>query len=271
MSTILLKDAPTRLLDRRTIVFWQYAVVGGPLELDPELFECVWIDDPACIVRVENIDTTRPCIFFVSLQTRTVLEKKGFHPIISDTPFMFQPSFLLVACPEYVLSPDMVFLPMGRIGKIPETMPDLFFIRPNSGSKTFPGQVLKRSDIKTFMETYRSVSPYDMVGVATPHDIKLEIRTFLDTTNGQIISLSPYHHADEANVAEPQATIPDDLTDIAKKVADSLFNAGISEIIVADFAVTADGTKLIELNSVSTSGIYNASVHEIVNAIMRYI
>lgn len=271
MSELLLQVRDDVLQDRRTIVFWQYAVTEKAPILDPELFECIWLDDPASMLLIERLDKTRPCIFFVSLQARRILEKTGFHPIISDTPFMFCPSYILATIPDYMLSPDMFFLPLGRVAKKPETMPEEFFIRPDSGSKTFPGQVLRRDDIPQFMATYKSVSPYDSVAIAQPKTILSEIRVFLDTTSGTIISSSSYQHADQKHTTQDHE-VTDELRYMALKVGQDLFNAGIAEIVVADFALTLDeGPKLIELNSVSTSGLYNASIKDIVAAIMIYL
>ena len=271
MSELLLETRDDVMQDRRTIVFWQYAVTEKAPILDPELFECIWLDDPASMLLIERLDKTRPCIFFVSLQARRVLEKTGFHPIISDTPFMFCPSYILASIPEYMLSPDMSFLPLGRVAKMPETLPEEFFIRPDSGAKTFPGQVLRRDDIPQFIATYKSISPYDSVAIAQPRTIVSEVRVFLDTASGTIITSSSYKHADQ-NQNTPDYEVNDELKNLVFKVGQSLFNAGIAEIVVADFALTLDdGPKLIELNSVSTSGIYNASIKDIVEAIMIYL
>ncbi len=236
-------------------LFWQGCVCADPVGIDaahcvdPESFDARAIPD------VPREDT--PAVLFVSLQMRGKLAKAGIHPIVNDSPWQFEPSLLMSCCPKRMLSDDMIILPFGNITRRHSIRPR-FFIRPNSGHKSFPGQVIDLTDMETLKRSY-AIRDETLVCIASERHIRAERRCIIDVSAGVIIAQSGYAHDGNPTChfevdfeRDWLGLVPTDL---------------LPEIVVADFALTDSGVRLIELNSVSTSGLYDIPPATIYNHI----
>lgn len=236
--------------DKPLSLFWQECVTS---------LSSAIAGDTICLDQTEVPEKWQypPAVLFVSLQMRNKLARAGIHPIIIDSPWHLEPALLMAHCPQRMLSDDMILLPFGNLAKR-KSVKSRFFIRPNSGSKSFPGQVINSDEIGTLKQSYL-ISDETLVCIASERKVLAEKRCIIDTTTGQIISQSPYaHDGQEAKDFEVDA----------KRDWTGLVPFGLlPEIIVADFALTPDGVRLIELNSISTSGLYDIKPEEIYNYI----
>ena len=213
---------------------------------------------------------TLEAIMFVSLAQRHWLEKRGIHPRISDSAWHFQPSLLMATCPpEVLLSDEAALLPVGNLTRQVSRLPPRFFIRPNSGNKQFPGQVVRRNDLEHFLATYKPGFD-EIVMVAVVRPIESEIRCFVSQREKKprIVAWSKYNHADgshnPADVPFDQWPYADWINELLhSKELRHLFTL-LPEMVVMDFAFSDGKVKLIELNSVSTSGLYSCNPEAII-------
>lgn len=165
---------------------------------------------------------------------------------------------------NYMLNSDGVFLPYrclySPVSSVVSNMGEKIFIRPDSGNKSFSGQVIDNTEesIRQFKRTTR-IDDREMVFITQNKDVGSEIRVFL---YDDIISSSFYEHADS-----PQKSI--EINNAIKNICENMVvmikeNCGLYEFIVADFTILPNGEiKLVEINNAYTSGFYKADVGKI--------
>ena len=201
-----------------------------------------------------------PILAFVSHQTRKKLEKDGFTFVIEDIPEQFTTLFLLSYFNKFTLTEDMVLLPFGSI--LNGLTTDKFFVRPNSGNKIFTGQVVDVKEFDIFKKTY-NIPDDCLCARSSVTEIMSEKRTFVDVKNKKIISQSLYSFS---NTTGPNF----DVEDIFNDVINSFYVDMLPDFIVMDFALLKDGSiKLVEFNSVITSGHYSCDIVNIAKAVLE--
>lgn len=149
------------------------------------------------------------------------------------------------------LNENAIFLPAACI--TPERVQHLgekLFVRPNSGNKVFTG----------FSTTaiVEDLMPYnldkDTMCVIAPHQEIGAVEYRFWICNGRLIGESVYFW-EEIGVQ----SVPGEVRDMAARLAGERYQ--ISECYVADFAITNAGlVKLVEINALSTSGIYQVDL-----------
>ena len=205
------------------------------------------------------IDTGYP-VMFLSIQTRMKLHFCGIDPVFLEDDWQMKPSSLIAyGWNDVILNPDMIVMPFGGIKASP-LVPDEFFIRPDSGDKRFPGQVSSKADHNLFRETYKLTPDVPCI-VASPKRVWRETRVWLDMTDTRkvrndvgsaIMGMCGYAHDGEKPDPLPRRDIVDFLEQHQEK-----FQSGfLPDVYVADFCATQGLVKLVEVNSVSTSGLY---------------
>lgn len=201
-------------------------------------------------------------IFLVSLEMRRRLEKHGIHPFISDSDYQFDFSSLLAWCPELLLNKDAFLMPFGGVYKS-QLVPEKVFLRPTSGNKLFSGQVMNKTDIKEFGRML-SIQDEELTVVARPQCISNETRVFV--VGGRIIGMAPYQHEDCKTVS---FGCPGKAThDLIHKLSQCPY---LPDAYVADVCEDENrDVKLVELNSISTSGTYSKE-YELVKDLTSFI
>lgn len=238
-------------------LYWQSSVCSHPSGVDAAY--CLDTDsfDPVPAHNAPRPAGADPdfAVLCVSLQMRGKLARAGIHPIVNDSPWHFEPSLLMAHCPQRLLSENMFILPFGNLTRRRAILPR-FFIRPNSGNKSFPGQVINFSEIETLKRSY-AIRDETLVCIASERPIRAERRCIIDVTEGRIIAQTRYAHDNKPSLEftvdydrDWRGLIPTDL---------------LPDVVVADFALTNDGVRLIELNSISTSGLYDIPPEVIYN------
>ena len=137
------------------------------------------------------------------------------------------------------------------------------FIRPNSGDKLFPAQILPYDSNKQFEEALYRIKLYDIQDndlclISTPKNIKTEWRFFV-TANGVITG------ANFKNTYGTVTPVAIDETTILGQLAISYANIFVrateyipNKVWVMDICELQNGKfKVVELNAFSCSGIYS--------------
>lgn len=153
------------------------------------------------------------------------------------------------------------------VGKLSDVSPieDRFFLRPSADDKSFNGQVMNKPDFLDWqrtmsnMEDSATISKDDIIILAPLKQIYAEYRFYV--VNGQVVTGSLYKSRDTVVYVEcrEQAVI-----DFAQKMVEK-FSPSIA--FVLDIADTPDGFKVLETNSISSSGFYAIDLGKWVNAI----
>lgn len=154
---------------------------------------------------------------------------------------------------DNLVSDDGVLLPFKQIKNRYDS--SSFFIKPDSGSKIFPGQVVKLGGLDIFDKTYR-IPDDTLCFVSSVKNIVSEKRAFLNVESREIMDSSLYFHD---GIETPGFTIEEAVSDLVNNP-----NIELYDFVVADFALMDDGSvKLIELNAPFTSGFYDCDIKKI--------
>lgn len=211
------------------------------------------------LVDIDKLDKSETYHCFVSHQTRKKLEKENIDFSFSDSPSQFTTEFLISHFNELTLTGDMVLVPFGAI--LNGLTTDEIFIRPNTGFKIFPGQTLKINELDLFKKTYNI--PNDVLcGRSSTVGIVSEKRTFLNVVDKKLITQSLYCHNGE------DAIIDFNVSDIINVLFEKDEICLLPDIVVADFALLDTGDiRLVEFNSLITSGHYSCNIIDIIKHI----
>lgn len=153
------------------------------------------------------------------------------------------------------------------VGKLDEVVPTepRFFVRPNADNKSFNGQVMTKDEFLDWqkrmrtMEDSATITKNDYIVLAPLKEIYAEYRFYV--VNGIVVTGSLYKSRDTVVYVE---CIDRDVIDFAQRMADTYCP---SVAFVLDIADTPDGFKVLETNSISSSGFYAIDVGKFVAAI----
>ncbi len=157
-------------------------------------------------------------------------------------------------------------------------MDDCIFIRPDSGAKTFTGQILKREEIDREFKLFESYAgrPLDQIltVISTPKLIHKEWRFVI--VDKKVIAVSQYRENFKSYVREQSLEIdpvieegcPTKALKLAEEIADDPWQP--DRAYTLDICSGNDGRVwLLEANSFSCSGLYKCSPEPIVREISR--
>lgn len=156
-----------------------------------------------------------------------------------------------------LLNRSMILLPFGiipqRIGQIEALFGDRVFIRPNSALKEFAGTAVVTTELIRELDALAQIHRIDPgleVVIDRARDLPPEeYRAWI--LEDRLVSLTGYSH-DPDHRPSPA---PQSIRDLAERLAPHI--EMISGPAVADFVLDEIGQpRLIELNAISTSGIY---------------
>ena len=133
---------------------------------------------------------------------------------------------------------------------------DRAFVRPDSEAKAFPGRVLDLDALDAFAASLAKAHHPDATGtpvvVAPVQDIAAEWRLFV--VMGKIVAASRYAVERAPN---PAPSAPEDVLAFGAHLV-SLFSP--APAFALDVARTQDGLRVVEINSASSAGFYEADV-----------
>ncbi|HEY6437772.1 MAG TPA: ATP-grasp domain-containing protein, partial [Ignavibacteriaceae bacterium] len=162
-----------------------------------------------------------------------------------------------------VLNRNGCFLPFGMLDMLPEMIPgDRFFVRPNSGLKTFPGQVLDLSNpttIKVTQKTYHI--PSETLCWCSPEKYvdPTEWRVWIN--RGEVLAWTPYSWDQEPE----WSPLPESVRNIAEAMSKNPWQPDLAYVV--DVGVSNGDAFLMELNAASTSGLYNVPLFDLLKGL----
>lgn len=139
------------------------------------------------------------------------------------------------------------------------------FIRPNSGFKTFAGQVINLGTLDTDIETLdklTGVMPETLIMINYTHKIQGEFRFVI--VEGQVVTGSEYRWDGCLDI---RIDYPESCFKLAELVAQQEWQVDIA--YTCDIALTSHGPKIVELNGFSCAGLYACDLKKVVNTVSR--
>lgn len=135
-----------------------------------------------------------------------------------------------------------------------------YFVKPDTGNKTWTGHVWNTEyDSPRIMENTFSLMDIDQLIIAKPKEIDEEYRIFV--CNGEVIDLSQYSYDDIKLLGA--------FKDVAKQFAEEWVDNNHFEVntYMMDVAVTDGIAKIVEFNSINSSGLYGIDMDKFVENI----
>lgn len=169
----------------------------------------------------------------------------------------------------YLLNQDYWMLPFGELKRRKEEIfrvfGDNFFIRPDSGFKTFTGQILGRDNFDKEISFFKNYGLEDnsIVLLSSLKNLAEEYR-FVVCEN-KVVTGSLYKRYLE-NETSPQ--VPTDAVNFAQNILNSI-DFPYQDPYTLDVAKVGDNFFVVEINSFSCSGFYQADVEKIVEAVSQ--
>lgn len=141
------------------------------------------------------------------------------------------------------------------------------FVRPTNDSKHFAGRLFSREEFETWQRSVcelnldygNSLTPQTKIQLAKPITIFAEYRFWI--VKGTIVTRSLYKRGDRVMYAS-------DVDErFARYVEERLLEWAPHETFVMDVCDTPDGIKIVEINTLNSSGFYAGDVQRLVLAL----
>jgi len=214
-----------------------------------------------------------PGMFHGSLQFGKLIKSKSKNISVYCTLPKYECTYYYPRFGDFLLNKDYVMLPIGDLKRRFRFFSNLLgldnevFIRPNSGYKTFTGDLVRVNDVDSFVR-YSRTDPQDLVIVSSPRKIGREWR--LIVVNNKVITAGQYKK--DSEIARDK-----DVPEIVLKFGQYVLERVKYEPDPAwtlDICETDDNNLwVLETNSFSCAGLYacdcEAVVREVNNANSR--
>lgn len=174
---------------------------------------------------------------------------------------------------EFLLNKEASFVPFGLLQHhVSAFWLGDFFLRPNSGRKTFTGKVFKNENFHYEFNRwcYEKLEPEDIVLIAPAREMKREWR--LVCLKDEVITGSQYRDRNNLLIADP--AVPQDVYDFGNKVAAKWWSQQFLDrdpVYVIDIAEYEDELYLLEINAFSCSGLYKCDFDEIIVGVNQVV
>lgn len=184
---------------------------------------------------------------------------------------------------KYLLNRDYIILPLMEIKRrkdyIYKTLgiDDCIFIRPDSGSKTFTGQILIKEEADKelgILEGYAGKPSDQIIAIiSTPKIIYAEWRFVI--VNKKVVAQSQYRRTVEDNIVGQSIEIGLNIKEgcsvgariLAEKIANEEWQP--DKAYTLDICQDPEGYWLLEANSFSCSGLYACNPEDVVREISK--
>jgi hypothetical protein len=205
-------------------------------------------------------------ICFGSYSMRHSAKSKGWYPGVFDlgdlSAKIYENSWA-----EHTLNEDTFFCQFKDVGKTASRLRwGEFFMRPVSDSKVFAGDVFTGEEYNDWrtrvvvleQDDGTSLRGNTMVMISKPKKIYSEYRLFV--IGGKVITASQYKLGHKVIY---DARVDQDILDFGQMLVDQ---EDFAPAYSLDLCRTQDGIKIVEVNTINSSGFYNANVGKIVDA-----
>ncbi len=175
---------------------------------------------------------------------------------------------------EFILNDDYQFMPVGGVLKNKERLFSNWvtywddyndiFVRPDSGIKSFGGQLLRRETFEKDWDLLTHMcEPHEMVVVAPPINIDNEWRFTI--AEGQIIAAGQYKEKGSAEICD---AVPEEAYDYCRQVLKAGYHP--DPMYSIDICKThGNRYRLLEINNFCCAGIYCSDMSKIVSEAAR--
>lgn len=161
---------------------------------------------------------------------------------------------------EEMLNHDATYSTLGRVS-IPEG--SMLFVRPDNDGKLFTGAAMTQSELDTLREIVVGQQDEnaldERVVVSSPKQILSEVRCLV--VDGRVVTASFYRRGGKVFYSDQ---VDQAVLDYAQAQVDR-FNPDIG--FALDIADTPDGFKIIEINALSSCGLYACDLYKFVDAV----
>lgn len=169
---------------------------------------------------------------------------------------------------DWLLNADHVYAPLAEILRKPDRFFELFdtpalFLRPDSGTKAFTGLVVRRETAAQELSALVQLTnaPSDSLTlISRALSVQVEYRFVI--VNRKVISGSRYMTAGEIDISDE---IDPNCQVLAERMAKHPYQVELA--YTCDIGLCENEPKLIELNALSTSGLYACDVRAVYSAI----
>jgi hypothetical protein len=216
----------------------------------------------------------------VTVQVARRIHREGkLLPGVFWSPTAFSQTSWMPFWGRLALNGDMVWLPWGEFVR---RGPDVWrtaadgghiFLRPDSGQKTFTGQMLGLDGFAAnvaALDATSGVRPETLIGVCRPKPIDGAAEWRFWLRRGAVIACSPYSWDGDIRLAgaPPPPGVHALADEIARSCADE--QAWIPDsAFAADLCLSGGQPRLIELNSASCAGLYSVDIDALLNGLAQ--
>lgn len=194
-----------------------------------------------------------------------VAKARGWRPGYFDEGLDYE--LMLSRYGRRTLNADAVCGPLEKLTPVW----DRFFIRPTLDNKSFAGSVMTWQELEDFRAGVAKVADApdvtlrlsDRVVMAPLTQIDAEFRMFV--IGGEVVTGSRYKVGDRLSVSDD---VPEGVFQYAKECAEVWRP---NDAFTLDVAVTAEGLRVLELNSANSAGVYACDVGRIVQAVNAWL
>jgi hypothetical protein len=210
-----------------------------------------------------DVDPEGKVVCMGTYSLRHLAKKKGWTPgvwDIADQTFLVQKEHW----GEHMLNYDSVVVEFQNASFWQEQQ----FVRPIDDTKVFAGKVFNREAFDEWrkrvcdlnlQDNGSELTPDTLVQVCDPKEIYGECRCWV--VKGQVVTSSIY------KIGSRVVYVPGQSPLITKFVEDRISEWEPHEAFVIDVADTPEGLKVIEINTLNSSGYYAADMQKLVMAI----
>lgn len=207
-----------------------------------------------------------------SYSMRHYADEKGWTPGVFDlepydfTVQKFHWGALMLNADSQVCTFELAKFPQGS---------ELLFIRPIQDSKVFAGGMFERAEFEDWQTKVcvleedfgNSLTKNTLIQLATPKKIYAEYRCWV--VGDQVVTASLYKRGDRVFYQN----IDDDVNHPAKEYAEECLRVWRPPVdaLVIDVADTADGWKIVEINTINSCGFYASNIPRLVHSLEQMV
>lgn len=214
--------------------------------------------DRGIVTGLEPIERGAPAFFYGSTTAVETAADAGLTPGVYFRAEWFDPAHLAGRRSD-LLNREMRRMTVAELRR--DWIEAPAFVK-SVGNKVLPGMVIEGPDRADWIKEHAALEDEVRIVISPVQAIEQEWRYFL--VGGEIVAGSQYRHDGVLRIREP---IRPAVWDQARRMAAGYLPC---PTIVMDIARLRDGEyRLVEVNSVNSSGFYNADIGAFVDAIER--